>query len=614
MRFRVLAEFFGKIEKVSKRLEITELLAGLFKEADADEIGRVVYLCQGQLAPPHKDIEVGMGEKFVEEAIAKASGHGKESVKKSFKKEGDLGLVAEHALGNRKQKSLFSSELSVEKVFRNFLKIATVGGKGSQNLKIKLLAELLNSASPLEAKYIARIPIGNLRLGIGDPTIMDAFAANLLEEAKKDKKLVKDVESSLKEKKPDKRREELDRKLRLRAREAIEAKYNVYSDLGSLAEKLRRHGLSGLDSVEARPGIPIRPTLAERLPTAKEIVEKLGKCAVEAKYDGFRLAIHKDGKKITIFSRRQENVTRMFPEVVEAARKQIKAKDAIFEGEALAFNDETQEYYPFQVTIQRKRKHGIGKMAKEFPLTVFAFDLLYAGGKSLMGLAFKERRKRLGKLITRGKTIVLTDSIVTGSAREMEKFFQESVEKGLEGIIAKDLDAKYIAGARKFAWIKLKRSYKGELNDTVDTVIIGFFKGKGKRTQFGLGGLLTAVYNKKQDCFKSIAKIGTGMTEQDLKELHKMLSREKEGKKPARVDSEVEPDVWVKPRHVIEVNADEITKSPMHTAGKTRGKPGFALRFPRMVKVRHDKKPEQATTVEEITKMFKKQRHVGGDS
>jgi len=610
MQFKVLAEFFEKIEKAAARLAMTDLLAELFRKARAEEIAKIVYLCQGQLAPQYKQVEIGLGEKFVLEAIAKAAGYSREDVLKVFKKEGDLGLAAEQLLSKKKQKSLFSAELTVEKVFSNLLKISASGGAGSQELKIKLLAELLNSASPLEARYLMRIPLGNLRLGIGDPTIMDAFAINLLPEAKKDKKLVEKAESALKEKKPEKRKEEFERRLKMKVRELIEGKYNVHSDLGSLGEKLQKNGLAGLSKIGIQPGVPIRPTLAERLPTAGEIIEKLGKCAVEAKYDGFRLAVHKDGNEITIFSRRQENVTKMFPEIVEAARKQVKAKQAIFEGEALAFNEQTGEYYPFQVTIQRKRKYDIPEMAKEFPLTLFAFDALFIDGKNLMGLPFKERREQLKKLVGPGKTIALTDSIVTDSAKEMERFFNESVEKGLEGIIAKDLNARYIAGARKFAWIKLKRSYKGELSDTVDTVIIGYFKGRGQRTEFGLGALLAAVYDEKEDCFKSIAKIGTGMSEEMLSQLHKMLSKIKKAGKPARVVSELEPDAWVEPQYVIEVNADEITKSPIHTAGKKNGEPGFALRFPRLVKIRQDKKPEEATTVKEIQAMFKRQKHV----
>lgn len=609
MRFKVLADCFEKIEKASSRLEMTAVLAELFKKTDLEEIDKIVYLCQGQLAPAFEQVEVGMGEKYVEEAIAKAAGYTKGEVQTSYRKEGDLGLVAESMLGKKKQRSLFSTELTVEKVFKNLLKISTVEGSGSQQLKIKLLAELLNSATAKEARYIIRIPLGNLRLGIGDPTIMDAFAINLSDQA--GEKMKSHVERKLKEKKPEKREKEFEKKLRVRIRELIESKYNVHSDLGSLAKTLKKLGLEGLGKIGIQAGVPIRPTLAERLPTAEEIIKKLGRCAVEAKYDGFRLAIHKKQDEITIFSRRQENVTNMFPEIVEAAKKQIKAMDAIFEGEALVFNEQTEEYYPFQVTIQRKRKYEVGKMSKEFPLTVFAFDLLFVNGKSLLEQPFKQRRKKLEEIISKGETIKLTESIETNSAKEVEDFFNKSVEKGLEGIIAKDLNANYIAGARKFAWIKLKRSYKGELSDTIDTVIVGFFKGKGKRTRFGLGGLLTAVYDEKEDSFKSIAKIGTGMTEETLENLYKMLSRIKENKKPARINSKLEPDFWVQPKYVIEVKADEITKSPIHTAAKEKNGQGLALRFPRMIKMRQDKKPEEATTVKEVMSMFKKQKNIG---
>jgi len=610
MRFRAVAEFFEKIEKASSRLVMTGFLAELLKQAQAPEIAKVVYLCQGQLAPSYEQVEIGMGEKFVEEAIAKVGGYGKEEVHRMYKEKGDLGLVAEQVAAKKKQESLFSEELTVSKVFSNLMKIATAGGAGSQELKIKLLSELLNSASPLEARYIVRIPLGSLRLGIGDPTIMDAFAINLLPEAMRDKKIVKEIEAELKEKKEEKRAEELERKLRARIREMIEGKYNVHSDLGSIGSKLREKGLHGLKEISIQPGIPIRPSLAERLPTAEEIIEKLGECAVEAKYDGFRLAVHKDGEKISIFSRRQENVTGMFPEIVAAARKQIRAKRAIFEGEALAFNDQTGEYYPFQVTIQRKRKYDIKEMAKQFPLKLFAFDALFADGENLMGLPFRERRHRLEKMVGKGGTISLTDSIVTGDPKKVEKYFNESVEKGLEGVIAKDLNAPYTAGARKFAWIKLKRSYRGELSDTIDTVIIGFFKGRGQRTEFGLGALLTAVYDEKADMFSSIAKIGTGISEQQLGELFRVLSKIREKSRPARVDSELEADVWVTPKYVIEVVADEITKSPIHTAGRENAGEGLALRFPRMMKIRGDKKPEEATTVKEVVEMFKKQKHV----
>ncbi|MDZ4256952.1 MAG: ATP-dependent DNA ligase, partial [archaeon] len=291
-------------------------------------------------------------------------------------------------------------------------------------------------------------------------------------------------------------------------------------------------------------------------------------------------------------------------------QKQLDAQDCIVEGEALAVNEETNEFFPFQVTIQRKRKYEIEEKAKELPLKLFLFDAMAINGKNIMSLPFGERRKQLQRLIGKGNTIAPTHSIITDQAGEIDKFFNENVAQGLEGIMCKDLNAPYIAGARKFAWIKLKRSYKGELQDTVDLVILGFYKGKGKRTTFGLGGLLAGVYEEKEDLFKSVTRIGTGFSEQMLQELHDLLSKHTSERKPARVDSDIVPDVWVKPQFVVEVRADEITQSPMHTAGRKGGKTGYALRFPRILRLRRDKDPEQATSVKEIIDMYKTQKRV----
>ncbi len=608
MDFSELAEYFDKIEGIPSRLEMTTVLAEMLAKAKPSEIKMIIYLSQGVLGPGHESLEAGLGEGLIEQGIARATGYSKEDVKKEYKELGDLGLVAEKLAAQKRQKSLFSEKLSIEKVFSNFLKMASLEGKGSQDSKLGMFAELLNSASKKEAKFITRIPLGNMRLGIGDPTIMDALAVNQLEEFLENKKIVKKIEEELKEKKEEKRKEEFGRKAKAKLREKIEEKYNIHSDLGEIAEKLKEKGLNGLKELKIEPGTPIRPTLAERLPSAKEIVEKIGHCIVEAKYDGFRVQVHKKKDEVIIFSRQSENVTEMFPDLVKAVLAQVKAEKAIFEGEALAYNEETEQYFPFQVTIQRKRKYDIEKKAEEFPLKLFLFDLMYLNGENYMEKQLSERRKKLGEIIGKGNAIQLTRSIETGDPEKIEKFFLESIENGLEGIIAKDPKAKYIAGARKYAWIKLKRSYKGELHDSVDVTIIGYFKGRGKRTQFGLGGLLTAVYDDEDDMFRSIAKIGTGMSEEMLSELEEKLSKIHKDKKPGRVDSEIEPDYWVEPKYVIEVIADEITRSPLHTAGKEKG-PGYALRFPRMIKFR-EKKPEQSTTVTEIIDMHKKQGHI----
>ena len=583
---------------------MTEQLAKLFNETPAEDMQNVIYLLQGRLAPAYKNIETGLGEKLVIQAIARATGYTKEETEKRFKKTGDLGLTASELLEKKTQQSLVRTTLSVKKVHENFMRLATLEGEGTQELKIKLLTELLNSSSPSEGKFVVRFALGALRLGVGDPTLMDALAQVHLEEFKKHNP---HIEEEIK----DKEGKEKARKIRMKLRERIEAKYNIYSDLGHLAQRLAEKGLKGLDNIDIEPGVPIRPTLAERLPFSKDVIEKLGKCAVESKYDGFRVQVHKKENSIWIFSRNLENMSDMFPEIVSAAKKQLDANECIVEGEALAVNEETNEFFPFQITIQRKRKYDIEEKAKELPLKLFLFDMMSVNGKNVMGLPFHERREKLKKLILKGDTIESSHSIVTDKATEIDKFFNENVSGGLEGIMCKDLNAPYIAGGRKFAWIKLKRSYKGELQDSVDLVIIGFYKGKGKRTEFGLGGLLAAVYDDKKDEFKSITRIGTGFSEQMLSDLNKLLSKHTLTHRHARVDSDVVPHFWVQPKFVVEVRADEITTSPMHTAGREKdGETGYALRFPRILKLRNDKEPEQATTVREIIDMYKNQKRV----
>ena len=605
MDFQGVAEFFDRVEQTSSRLEMTDHVAEMFSSAPPAAAKIIVYLSQGKLGPDFNSPEIGLGEKLVQQAIARAAGYTGQQVDTHFKETGDLGITAEQLLGEKKQSSLFSEKLSLDKVFSSLEKIATTEGSGSQDAKLKRVAELLNSASPIEARYITRTILGKLRLGIGDPTLMDALAINNLQEYRKQNKT---VEEELE--KEYKKEEDVTRQLKFKLREAIEAKYNIHPDLGDLARLLKEKGLAGLKDITIVPGIPIRPTLAERLPSSEDIVKKLGTVAVEAKYDGFRFQVHKNGKDITIYSRKQENMTHMFPEIVKGVQEQITAKKAIVEGEALAVNEETNEYFPFQITIQRKRKHGISEKAAQFPLKLFLFDVMFVDGRDTMQLPFAERRKVLEKLLAKGNVVELTETIVTDNPEKITAFFEQCIEKGLEGIMAKDLQAPYIAGARKFAWVKLKRSYRGELGDTIDVVLIGYYEGKGKRKQFGLGTLLGAVYNKQQDRFESIAKIGTGLSEQQLGEYEGKLKKIVSKTKPQRVESGPVPDYWVSPQQVVEVLADEITRSPIHAAGKENMGDGYALRFPRLVKAREDKDPEQATTVKEIKSMFKKQKHV----
>ncbi len=576
MLFIELAKVFESLEKTTKRLEMTSILADFFKKTDASQVRKIVYLLQGRVAPAYKGLDIGMGEKLVEQAIAKATGYKQSEVEKAYLKKGDLGLVAEEMVSAKKQKSLISQDLTINHVFENFYKIASATGSGSQDLKVKLLTELLNNAKPLEARYIVRIPLDRLSLGIGDPTVLDALSV----------------------------KEAGDKSLR----EVLEKAYNVCCDLGLVAETLYTKGVKGLEEIKMTPGVPVMPALCERLPSAQDIIKKLGKCAAEPKFDGFRMQAHKDGDKVWLFSRRQENMTNMFPEVVEAVRKQVKLEKAILDGEAIGYDEKTGEYLPFQKTMQRKRKYGIEEMLKENPLRLFVFDIIH-DGKEVAGKPFKQRRKILEKAIAEGETIRLTDQIITDDAKELQEFFEDCISRGLEGIVAKDLNAPYTAGARKFAWIKLKRSYKGELSDTVDVVIVGYYYGKGARAKFGFGGFLAAVYDDDTGEFKTITRVGSGFTEEQMKELREMLEKIKVKEKPKNVDSLIKPDEWVTPKYVAEVMADEITKSPLHTCGRRKDE-GYALRFPRMIGLKFDRAPEEATTVKEIIEMYKQQKRI----
>jgi DNA ligase-1 len=570
MKFQALTDYFNRLEKTSKRLEMFDILAELFSEAGAEDISEIIYMVQGQLKPPFYGIEIGMSEKLLIRTLSDAADVPTESVLSIFRETGDMGLTAE-ALIKRK------GGLRIKDVYSDLMMIAQISGKGSVDKKIELLVNLLRGVSPREARYITRFVQGRLRLGIGDPTVLEALAL-----AEGGRELRADLERA----------------------------YNLCSDLGLVAKTLKSSGIEDIRAFKVHVGYPIRMALCERLPSAEDIIKKIGRAAVEAKYDGFRCQVHKNGKKIEIFSRNLERMTHMFPEITNATL-QLPAKEVIIEGEALATNEDTGELLPFQVTIQRKRKHGIDALSKEFPLRFFAFELLYLDGVDYTRKPYIERRSTVVNLVRDNPVIEPAVMFETEDPIEIHAHFEEFVETGLEGIVAKRLDSHYTAGARNFNWIKLKRSYKGELADTVDVCIIGYYLGKGSRARFGIGALLGAVYDPETDTFKTVSKIGTGFTEDELAQLKETLNAVALKHKPPRVDSDLEPDVWVEPRYVLTVTADEITRSPMHTAGRDRDGAGYALRFPRAVgQLRVDKNPEDANTVGEVIQLEKQQKKV----
>lgn len=586
MRFSKFSQYLEELEATPKRLELIDIMSKLLADSDATEVGKICYLLQGRVAPFYEPTEFGMSENLVAVAIGRAYGKSKEDVIKSYRKLGNMGLAAQQLAAREHPGGVFSSkakiyprgESTVSEVFEKLLAIAKFSGEGTVDKKVSALSDLLKSLDPKSVKHVVNIPLGTLRLGIGDPTVMDALSI-----AKTgDKKL----------------------------RPMIEDAYNKTSDLGYIAEKFFRDGAKGLEQVKLMVGKPVRPALAERLPNADEVIKHLGNdFAAEPKFDGFRVQVHKDGDKVEIFSRNLEDMTHAFPDLAEGVKKEVKAKSVIMEGEAIAYNPQTEEFLPFQETTKRRRKYNVAEKALELPLVMFAFDVLYLNGEDITGKTYVERRKILEKIVDKKEVIRVAEERRMHTAADILKFFNEAVSEGLEGLMIKKLDARYKAGGRGFHWIKFKRASSGELTDTVDVVLIGIYVGKGKRTDFGVGGLLVGIYNKKDDVFESISRLGTGLTDEEFRHVNEIGKKLRVDHKPARVRSKVEPSYWVEPEVVMEVYADEITKSPIHVAGwDEKTETGYALRFPRLVKFREaDKRAEDCTTVEELRKLYENQ-------
>lgn len=588
MELKILVEAFNQLEKITSRTQITNVVVNVLKNTPKEIIDKVVYLLQGVLWPDWKGLpELGVGEKYLIKAIAKATGSSEEEVEKTYKTSGDLGKTAE-MLKMRKSaggltKFLSSSTgragLTVEKVYDTLAKIALTTGEGSRDLKINLIAGLLTEATPSEAKFIVRFLEGRLRLGLGEATILDALA------------IVFGGSQAY--------------------RPIVERAYNIRADLGSIARLIAYEGIKSIENIKPEVGIPIKPMLAERLDNPEEILSKVGgKALVEFKYDGERGQIHKKGDTVYIFSRRLENITHQYPDVVEMVRTHVLSNEAILEGEIVATDPETGELRPFQELMHRKRKYDIHEVIKEIPVKVFLFDILYNEGEDLTTKPIAYRREVLKKVVKESEDFRIADYIITEDPQELEKFFLNCIENGGEGVVVKALhsNAIYQAGARGWLWIKYKRDYKSEMIDTVDLVVVGAFAGRGKRGG-KWGTLLMAAYDKKTDTFKTVCKLGTGFTDKDLEEITEMLKPITLSHKHPRVDSDIEPDIWVIPQYVAEVLGAELTLSPLHTCckGAVKKDAGISIRFPRFIKWRPDKKPEDATTTDELLEMYRRQ-------
>ncbi len=568
MKFQKFSKYLQKLEATASRNEMTEVLARLFSEAKGEEIDKICYLSLSRLAPKFKGIEFNLAEKMMIKILATAYQKSETGVKKKYKKVGDLGEVAEF-FDKRKR----GKPLAVREVYERLYEVAMEAGEGSVKRKIVKMAQLLDDLNAQSVKYVARIPIGKIRLGFSDMTILDALSWMLAGDKSK--------------------------------RDEIERAYHVRADVGQIAKIVKTKGLKGLTGLKVSLGTPIMPALCQRLPTAEEMIKKMGKVAAEPKYDGQRLTIHfKKGKLVRIFTRNLENVAQMFPDIIEALPKEVKVQSAILDGEAIGVDPKTGKFLPFQETIKRKRKYQVKEMVKEIPLKFFCFDILYKDGRDLLKKPFYQRRRILEKALwPKNATIVLSPQIVTDDPQVIRQYHDEQIKKGLEGAVLKKWEAPYDPGKRGYTWVKFKQEKGkkgGGLADTLDCVVMGYYRGRGRRAQLGIGAFLVGV--RKGEKFLTVSKVGTGLSDEQWREMRKRCEKVKVSQQPKQfeVDKNLVPDVWCLPSIVVEIEADNITKSPVHAAQ-------YALRFPRLVRFRDDKLPQQATSIKEVKKLNKMQ-------
>ncbi len=560
MLFSEFAKYLEKLEKTASRNEITQILSELFKKSSPEEIDKIVYLSLGQLAPNYEGILLNLAEKMMVRAVARSYDVEPIKVQKLFKEKGDLGNVSESL--NKKEKST----LTVDDVFEKLMAVASESGNESQERKLVTMSDLLKNLDSLSSRFVARIPVGRLRLGFSDKTVMDALS-----------NLVKGDKSAKKE---------------------IEDAYNVRPDIGYLAAKIKKSGIKNLaKTTNPEVGVPVAPMLAQRLNSPSEMIKKMGTVSVEPKYDGLRIFIHyRKPNFVKIFTRNMNYIDpNIFPELENLA-KYIKASEVILDSEAVGVDPKREGLLDFQQTIQRRRKHDIEAASSGAPLQFQVFDIILCDKKNLINEVYTERRKILDKVITNGPLLKVDEHTVTDDPNKISELMEKYVKTGYEGVVVKKANSLYVSGRTGWNWVKMKEKEdaKGRLSDTVDCVVMGYTSGKGKRVGFGIGQFLAGI--KDGDTFKTVTKVGTGLTDIEFKELNKRLKEIVVSEKPKEyiVDESLYPDFWVEPKVVVELAADEITKSPKHTSG-------WALRFPRLVKFRDDKSAKDITSVKELS-------------
>ncbi len=598
MRFREFAKILQKIETTTSRIEMTNLLAKLFKSLSIDEIAESLYLIQGRVVPRYVALEFNIARKLMVRAIAKAFGKEIKEIEEEFNKLGDLGMVVQSINLNEK------SNLTILELYKNLYTLAKLGGKGSVDAKVNKITEILKEADGLSSKYIVRIILGNLRLGVSDKTFLDALS--FMKVGNKSK------------------------------REILDRAYGVRSDIGLVAKILLKDGIGAIENITVTPGIPVASMLCEREKSIENIFNRFGKVAIQPKYDGLRCQIHynkaginlgflnggegdsflqnsleKTSEKVRLFSRNLEDLSNMFPDINDSIKK-YDIDSIVIDSEIVGYDENADVFLPFQETIKRRRKYEVNKMKENIPIRAYIFDILYINGKDILSEKFLDRFEIIKKVFSKkvsDNIFFITPTDILSDANKGIELFTKYIEQGLEGIVVKNPNSRYMPGKRGFEWIKYKRASESNLADTIDAVVLGYYYGRGLRAKFGIGALLIGVLNEDTNEYESIAKVGTGITDKQWHLIKKRLDDISLKSKPSiyNVSKQLFCDVWVEPRVVVEVEADEITKSSIHTAGfDAKEGFGFSLRFPRLkIFDRKDKDPDMVTLSSEVRKMFK---------
>ncbi len=562
MQYLKLAKFYEEVSSTTKRLEKIEILASFLKklsEKDKD----IMYLLGGNIYPEYDERKIGISNQIAIKAISKATGIDGKKIIKEWKKIGDIGKVAEKFIQNKKQTTLRSKTLTTEKVISNLRKLPELVGPGTVNKKLFLITELLTSSQPIEAKYLIRTLIGDLRIGVQESTIREALSKAFFN---KDKK----------------------------ATEIIQRAIDQANDLGYIFEIARKKNLKKLQKIELQIGRPIKVMLAQKVKNIKEGFKNLGKpCAIEYKYDGFRLIIHKNKEEVILFTRRLENVTKQFPEVKKYILKYVNAESCILDSEAVGYNKKTKKYTNFQAISQRiRRKYNIEKLQKELPVEINVFDILYYNGKSQLEKPFEKRAKLVRKIIKKHPYKIIPSKIlITSNEKKAKEFYKQALKDNQEGVMMKNLKASYKPGRRVGHMLKIKPEERD-----LDLVITGAEYGTGKRKGWMSSFILSCRGNKRGE-FLEIGKVGTGIAEKEneitFESLTKMLT--------PLILKEKGKSVKLKPKIIVSITYQEIQKSPNY-------KSGFALRFPRVTGLRVDKPLSEINSLEDIKKDFLNQK------